>query len=211
MNALNDIWDKFSAFMWGSRTIAIKFQQVNNDSFVDNWLSEKHEYAASFSQYPVESGFVVSDNMVLEPKKITVSGYISSIKSVPYTLSLLNYKTTEKLRDGWSILTGALEAGEPLTVATSLGIYDNMFIENLSSEEIDEKSGLSLVFKLDLKEIRTAQSQTTTTNVVIDKNSPYADKNDPIEAAGQNQTETIAMLNSMFNNMINSMFNGGKN
>lgn len=145
------ITKRIAGIIWGTRLITVHFNG-RNDDFVDTWLSEKHALEVTSSQYPVEGGHTISDTAYVEPRKITLSGHISNLEYIPYTLSQVGFKSYQKIKDGWQFLEQAAQARELLRVSTTVGDFSNMLISKLTTT-IDKDTGVNLTFEIEFKEI----------------------------------------------------------
>ncbi len=197
---LSNIVDEVKGVIWGSRGINVQFKGASSitnskkgetDSFVDLWVSEKHSLKVNKSKYPVQSGFVISDTAYVEPKKLSLKGYIVNVKSAPFTLGVLGYSSKQHVKSGWAALQKAANELIPLNINTNVGSYTNMLITSLSTS-LDKTTGTNLLFDLDFEEIKIVQSQIS--SLSVDKlpgdNNPAKNMTDKTNA-GQTQSQSI--------------------
>ena len=92
---------------------------------LDAAIDETHERSAEVSKHPVEEGADVSDHVKVSPRRLTINGII--------TASPLDGTPDEsREEEAWEILNRILEAGDTLTVSTTLHTYENMVLTGFS-------------------------------------------------------------------------------
>lgn len=203
---LSNLLDDIKGVIWGSRGINVQFtgsatsalkSKGETDSFVDLWVSEKHDLKVNKSKYPVQNGFVISDTAYVEPRKLTLTGYIVNVKSVPYTLGTLGYSSKQSVKSGWATLEKAARELTPLNVNTNVGSFTNMLITGLSTA-IDKSTGTNLLFTLDFEEIKIVKLQIS--SFTVDKlqgdNNPAKNMTDKTNAG---QVQSSSVLSGLFN------------
>jgi len=114
---------------------------------VDLYPAAEHELGAEVTSYPVEQGASLTDNVVIRPKKLRVSGLVANLLAAPGRTA-----GPEKAQDAWQAIIGLMESRERMTVATALGDYDEMVIVRVKSR-MDAQTGISLAFDMDLQEV----------------------------------------------------------
>lgn len=203
-NILNDI----QGVIWGSRGINVQFKGTalskakgETDQFVDLWTSEHHSLKVNKSNYPVQSGFVISDTAYVEPKKLSLQGYIVNVQSVPYTLGVLGYSNKQRIKNGWSLLEKAAKELMPLNVNTNVASYTNMLITGLSTS-MDKSTGTNMLFNIDFEEIKIVQSQLVSLSAdkLSGDNNPAKNMTDKANA-GQVQGQTSSLASNFFSNL----------
>lgn len=203
---LENVVDDLRGVIWGSRGINVQFvgtsTNVNKakgetDSFVDLWTSENHSLKVNKSKYPVQSGFVISDTAYVEPKKLTLQGYIANVQSVPYTLGVLGYSSKQRIKSGWALLEKAARDLTPLNINTNVTSYSNMLIVGLSTS-VDKSTGTNMLFNIEFEEIKIVQSQLTSlsTDKLSGDNNPAKNMTDKANA-GQVQSQDSSLLSSL--------------
>lgn len=98
---------------------------------VDVTLTENHVWENEVTQYPVESGSTMSDQIRPKQCKVTLEGLVSNTP-----LTEMRAKRKEFSAAAAQYAYGALLAiwnrREPVTIRSSLGTFKNMALENLS-------------------------------------------------------------------------------
>ena len=136
------------------KPITASFVMIDN-YLIDVTLSEDHKFESEVTEYPVESGSTVSDNIRPKPIMVTMEGLVSntplaSMAAVrrtrpPAEAALLalgsvgaagalraassGVKTSE---EAYQHLLTIYERREPVTIRTSLGTFENMALESLN-------------------------------------------------------------------------------
>ena len=115
---------------------------------IDVTISEGHQWSQEITDKPVEGGSKVSDNIILNPVVVNMSGILLTDDSFTMQEKIDMLEELRKLR-------------EPFTVTTSLKTYEQMFFD--SSIEITRDSSTSggVFFSCTLKHINFIESQTT--------------------------------------------------
>ena len=122
------------------------------DDLVDQYYSEKHTASVTATEYPVESGASLTDHAVRNPYELELFGIVSDQPDAPSSIP------REKLAGtAWAEILRALESLELITVITSKGSYNNMLIMTAETT-VDRTTGRALLFKINLREILTAES-----------------------------------------------------
>jgi len=114
---------------------------------VDLYPVEEHDIGADVTRYPVESGASLTDNVVIRPKRVRLSGRVANL--LP---SAGNNVYEGRAADAWQTLIWLMERRERMTISTLLGDYDDMVITRLKAP-VDVRTGLSLDFEVELSEI----------------------------------------------------------
>lgn len=186
--------------IWSKRDISVFFsgasstenvKKGDSDSFVDLWLAERHTLKISKSKYPVQSGFVISDTAYVEPRKLSLTGYIANVKALPLTDGRLGVFNNQQIKSGWAILEKSARNLRPLNVNTNLGAFSNMLITGIRTL-IDKTTGRNLKFVLDMEEIKIVTSQISkiTVDKVAGSNNPAKNKTDKV-VSGNVQSKSI--------------------
>jgi len=153
----------------------------------DCTVSEGHSHTADITDYPVEDGSVYSDNMYINPKKLSLETIISddpitlegamlgnaaaAFGNIPTPAgalaagavagiggALLNKDTKQRSLDHFRILTQLQENKVMITVVTGLRVYPNMMIAGMDFPRTKE-TGRSLKTTISLTEIKIAQTE----------------------------------------------------
>lgn len=150
---------------------------------LDATLSESHDYENEVSQFPVESGEDITDNIRITPDRITIEGLISN---TPITAGATdiediierngNITTAKRVsRDGTPVrvesaqdillrisgrkINGADETPELVTVVTGLRSYTGMAMESLVIKR-NGSTGQALPFTAQLLKVQIVQTET---------------------------------------------------
>lgn len=135
-------------------------------------LKESHEWKTSPTSNPIENGSDITDHVIIEQDKITLNGYItnSSIDIdlasfiggtiAAYTpfgagsiLSEALYKKPKKVLEAFQMLYKLKEAGEEVSIVTTLKVYKDMVISNISIPR-EPSDGDAIEVKIELVHIQ---------------------------------------------------------
>ncbi len=130
-----------------------KYYQSNiGGVFLDATISEEHEYNSRVTQFPVENGTVISDHIINDPIRLSISGIVSD--SPIRFLSFFNRST-----DAFNRLIRIHELKERITVVTGIKIYENMVMTSLNVPR-EVGTGQALNFSMEFQQILLASSVT---------------------------------------------------
>jgi hypothetical protein len=102
-------------------------------------VSEQHTDEAEISEHPIEDGGVISDHIVDLPSGLVLNGLVTNTPIV--WLASLNAKSPiegdssnpkDRVQTAYDELRRVKREGERVTVVTSLRVYPNMAIKNIS-------------------------------------------------------------------------------
>lgn len=119
---------------------------------VDVTLQESHEFGARATDWPVEEGTVITDHVRLEPRALTIEGFVTDTP-IAFT-SVGNVRSAT----GFEILEQLWEARTPFIVVSQLRYYENMIIESLV---IPKNRESALRFTCNMREVVLVSGQNT--------------------------------------------------
>jgi hypothetical protein len=125
---------------------------------LDVLISESHSRTAVITENPVEDGTVISDHIILDPRVLTINGFVSNAHPV-ITSFQQAFTREDKVKAAFELLEDIYYARELFTVVTNLKVYEDMFIETLSIDKTSD-TGDALNFNMDLKEVRKVENVT---------------------------------------------------
>ena len=117
-------------------------------------LDETQTFTSDIPEYPVETGFVISDNITLQPMEL------------PLTLLLSDTPLTwrgrvRSMSEAESMLKELYFSKTPFTVVTPSGTFDSMCITSMQIKRSSE-NGYNKEVSLSLKQINVTATKTTT-------------------------------------------------
>lgn len=128
-------------------------------------LSERHVYESKTTQYPVQSGSTIIDNVVQSPTVVTMQVLVSDTPITPVLPTARGAQdltaTNERTIDGslsintMNDLIRIQDAREPVTLVTGIKVYKNMVLTKMDVPR-DNKTGRALIFELEFSEIMNA-------------------------------------------------------
>lgn len=117
-------------------------------------LDETQTFTSDIPEYPVETGFVISDNVTLQPMEL------------PLTLLLSDTPLTwrgrvRSMSEAESMLKELYFSRTPFTVVTPSGTFESMGIASMQIKRSSE-NGYNKEVSLSLKQINVTATKTTT-------------------------------------------------
>ena len=112
---------------------------------IDAALNEDHSFDSEVTEHPVESGADIADHVRARPISVDIEGVVSFTPLVE--------RTGRPTDDFFAHLIAIRDAKEPITIETSLKVFENMVLTSLSIP-IDAKTGESLQFRATFVQIQ---------------------------------------------------------
>lgn len=128
---------------------------TNVGFIVDASVSEEHAITVQTTEHPVERGFAITDHRRVQPSVIKLSGIVSNY---PVALFASAGGATDYVTFAWGAFNTLKESGELVRIFTTLQIYENMMITDVSVPRNAQK-GNSLEFTVTAKELRIVDSE----------------------------------------------------
>ncbi len=128
--------------------------------YLDCSLSENHEFESEVTQYPVESGSSIVDNIRPKPIKVTMEALVSNTP-IGLITKLRGDTNTEPVSDAYQFLMRLRDKRLPVRITTSLDTYDSMAMENLAIARARGR-GDELHFTATFLQIATVSNKRTT-------------------------------------------------
>ncbi len=101
-----------------------------NEFLIDCCLSDNHNYESEVTDFPVESGSTISDNIRNKPLVVTMECIVSNTpigKIVKY-----RNNTSDPASSAYEVLIKIREDKQPVPIRTSLRTFENMALQNLT-------------------------------------------------------------------------------
>jgi len=136
---------------------------------LDLILDEEHSKSAQVTENPLQDGRAISDGIFLELQEGSLTGLVTnhSVKLAEERAKQLdlqdsetlmaeaeNYQLENRAKQAWLDLKAVMDAKQPVTIVTSLEVYDNVAITNISTERNGD-SGDALEIKVSFSQILT--------------------------------------------------------
>lgn len=135
-----------------------KSETVKYGFVLDAVTSLTHSNTATVSSFTIEDGTQINDNVVLEPRVLTLAGIISD---TPYKLFNFNlpFSTADKIsKKAYDIFQEIFENKYLVSIETDLENYDDMYIESMTFPRSADTQKV-LEFTLNLKKLKFVSSQ----------------------------------------------------
>ena len=132
-------------------------QPVDIDGITfDALITESRKLEAQAPSYPVETGFMVNDSIILSPQTLEMTLFITN---TPVTWKNLHGTSLGRVQDVISQLEALYFSKQPVTVTTAEAVYKNMAILSLELSK-NLETGSSREVPITFQEIRMVQSRT---------------------------------------------------
>ena len=136
---------------------------------IDVTQVETHAFGHTITRKPVQDGAVISDNILIEPDRVTINGIftdptaIGTFIDIGLQIADQTYRPTRY--DSWEDKLAKLheirKLREPFTLVTTLGTYKNMFFDGDIVVNRDLTTTDALFFTATLTGINIISSRTT--------------------------------------------------
>lgn len=135
---------------------------------IDASVSESHEFSSEVTQYPVEQGGAVTDNIRPKPIVVTIEGIVSDtpiggVAALRHVGARGDGKTTPS-SEALAALEAIRLARDPVTITTTLRTFDNMVMTSLSVPR-DAATGAALRFSATFQQIIVVTNSRSTVRV----------------------------------------------
>ena len=124
----------------------------------DALINQDETFEASIPEYSVESGFPISDTIILTPEKLNMTLYVTN---TPVTWHSIHGSSKTRVQDVCDKLQRLFFEKKALTISTTDRTYTEMAIESLTISKTVE-TGYSREIPIKFKKIYTVSSSTTT-------------------------------------------------
>lgn len=134
---------------------------------MDATLSEGHSFSADVTEFPVERGSAVTDNVRGKPNVLRVDGFVSDFPlqgniTMQLAAGAFTQKPTAELRRSQNTLDKLLQLkdkGVTITVTTGIRTYKNMVIQSVDVNR-DKSTAQGIRMMIVMREIQVVDTQT---------------------------------------------------
>lgn len=178
------------AAAYAANTLSIKALMTKTKIFsigslnMDIVVSEQHSYENEITDHPIHQGADISDHKRRKLRVLTVTGIVSNYPVVN-AIEAISLKPNRDV-GAWDTLVALAQGEELIDVYTTMGLYENMAILNLSTPR-DAQSSNHIEFTCTLKEMLLVASDTTTV-AVRDENGGLVNSGDKAGKPGKLQS-----------------------
>ena len=138
----------------GKATQPVSINGLEFDALID----ESRTLEATVPEYSVESGFSVSDSIILSPEQLSMTLFVTN---TPVTWYRRHGASPTRVESVVKQLEELYFAKEPVTIVTSDATYTSMAIESLTISKSLE-TGYARQIPMSFKKIRVTTAKTTT-------------------------------------------------
>lgn len=157
-----------------------KLQFIPKDSAIeislDASISERHSFNSRVSQFPVEDGSSISDNIINDPTILEITGFVTNTPIVIFTQNISNLiddvSGGDRVKTTFESLLRIRDSKEAFTVVTGLKVYENMFFVSLNFPRDKTTGTTNLRFNARITNIKFVTSRIVTLSKSIVASSP---------------------------------------
>lgn len=182
---------------------------------LDAVLTEAHNNEVSLTTNPVELGAAITDNAVIEPKKITITAQVSDtpigfaavgqiIDNVTGLFGSSTEQSITRSNAAYNALVQLQEQREPIEVQTKLKLYTDMIITGIKTEQ-DKDTSRIVRLVISLQEVLITQSEIVQLSEDQLAAGSAKEQGSPAEKTGRKETvdPTEATETSVLKSVIN--------
>lgn len=126
-------------FLWntsGDSTFRLNDPSIGNLEF-DTLDQETHEWNRDVTMNPVENGSPISDHIIRQPRKLTVTGMISNAPVTGVLTQLSNaiangFDSEDRVNTAIKLLDSLYQSNELVTIYTKNYTYENMLLQAIN-------------------------------------------------------------------------------
>lgn len=195
-----------SLSIFSQRKLRRKIQELE----LDATLSENHSYTNDITDYPVEDGYNVTDNVKQRPVKLTIEGLTTNSPIVETGDNITRDDGSDRAQNAFNYILGLagyeppkqsgipsqkVKGPEEIDVVTALKTYTNMFIENVNFP-VNPRTGQAAYYTVELKQVRKVRPK----NVFVPKVSTANGKAANIENQAPKEVDGGKLTTESVNN-----------
>ena len=145
-----------------------KLQFIPKDSAIeiplDASISESHSFNSRVSQFPIEDGSSISDNIVNDPIGLDITGFVTNTPVILFTQNISNIIDNtsggDRVKTAFEALLSLRESKETFTIVTGLKTYENMVFTSLTFPRDKTTGTTNLRFNAKVINIKFVASRT---------------------------------------------------
>ena len=129
---------------------------------LDVLLEERISLPSVATEYPVETGISITDDIIPQSRKLSISGTIETGSVAIFGGLTGAVLGKSKLQDAVQILDALYQARTPITIVTGLKVYQNYAMTACEISRAGGGSAMFMSIRADFIQINTVSTQTTT-------------------------------------------------
>lgn len=145
----------------------------------DATLKEGHSHSADITEFPVERGSNISDNVRAKPIGLTIEGFVSDYPLVSNVVQqfaggAFTQRPSEDLRRSQQVFDKLIrlkDNGILIIVTTGVRVYQNMVISSVNINR-DKSTATGLMLDITMRDIRLVDTETVQLKVAEKKAEP---------------------------------------
>lgn len=163
---------------------ADKTQIIGFEDGVDLFTDESHDIKINKTVQPIETGSSLTDNAVVLPRRLKMTGYVSNVKPS----LLLALPSPQRGAEAWSRLVDMSKSRKSFDILTTLELLEGYMIISLGANS-NERTGTALEFSIEFEEIQFADSEFTTLPADAVAGGPAESKAGTVESGTKQSAE----------------------
>lgn len=176
-----------------------KLKFIPKDSAIeislDASISESHSFNSRVSQFPVENGSVIADNIVNDPIGLEINGFVTNTPITFFIQNIANLVDDtsggDRVKTSFDALLALRESKEPFTIVTGLKTYENMVFTSLNFPRDKSTGTTNLRFNARVINIEFVESRTVVSpQTVATKPAELSDQATSTKDVGKQATMT---------------------
>lgn len=167
---------------------------------LDAVISETHNTDITITRNPIELGAKITDNAIVEPKKVTIVADVSDTPLNPLAGTQViesdgrvGSSTTSNItrsNAAYAAIVELAEKREPIQLQTKLKLYENMLITNINVTQ-DKDTSRIVSMNITLEEIIIVESKTVFIPPSKTSNPTTAAQASSAEDSGRKEAEVV--------------------
>lgn len=183
------------------------FQVVKIDGFpIDASMSEDHAFNSEISTHPVETGTDITDHVRNLPITINLECVVSDTPIGEF----VNFRSpgSTPSADAYGFLKSVRDARQPVTIETSLEVFDNMVLTTLSIPRTAE-TGDAIQFTCSFTEVQVVTNNRTTIPTAAPRHQRKQNRGNKPITPMQLTTTALRATSNGINNALSIVGAGG--
>jgi hypothetical protein len=153
----------------------------------DCTVSINHKFSNSVTEHPIELGSSVVDHVVNKNLVMNISGIFNQHSLMQYSQSVLNPES--KVQEAYDYLVSLRNNRTPFVVVSKYDVYNDCIIRELEIPVAPTDGKSTLIFNMEIVQIRFARSEQVTLVQVQDVSTPFKDSAAAKQSTGNKAPE----------------------
>lgn len=148
---------------------------------LDVAISEDHDFESEVTEHPVEIGADITDHVRARPIRVSLEGVVSDtpigdVVAQRSQFTLVNGEAfTKPSEEAFAFLLAIRDAREPVTIETSLRVFENMILQSLAVPR-SSSNGDALRFRATFVQVQLVTNERVTVRVKLPNAAKKVDR-----------------------------------